>query len=735
MTLLSSRQAIGKVLLLASALIFAISSTQATTYYVANSGSDTTNAGTSPSSPWQTIAKVNTVMASLQAGDSVLLNRGDVFRDDYLRCLNEVKATTSTTTTTNPPACSGSASAQVTIGAYGSGSKPIIDGADILSLTWTLVQGTTWQATYTGAMPTKLYVDSATRERQQLIPVPNYVGAYASGTTYNFLDEVAVSTNYLIHGGALATTDTSTPADGTNVWTSQTNSGNSTNASQNFPTTNTGLQNVEAGVPAITTFQSGYGFPTFPGAWYVTGSTIYINLADGSNPNNHVISGTRRPYGILLSSVSYVTVQDIAIEHTQKSGLEDVTYSNTGRYSDQSTVSTYWTNEYNVFQRLHIWNYGDTVVDQYPMQGHFAHGEAGIMVSADGQYFPHLLRGIKIFNNKIGIVGSYFGMYGSATSYQAGIFATGIDGGGSANNLVIAGNYVSTVNGKGIIYSNQGLSGTLSATYPTLNNSGGRVSNNELTNNQGNIFFTSVDGGLADGNYIHESYGEGFQLGSSSTSAQGTSTIPTLGSQVISFNRIIHVWKSASQSNYNGIDCNSNTPGTDGVYELNNTVVDTWGALLTFENLATNASANPTYGCTRFHVHNNILSQNHLAFPAYTGSNTSNLLYYVGAQYAYGGMDFSKNFYTISSGQTTLAHSGTGGTSFSASTFLAGFPDTDSVIGTDEGFTNFSALDLSLRSNSPAVGTGVSGVDLGAIPYVATPLPPLRSVAVRGRTR
>ena len=708
---------------------------RATTYYVANAGSDTANNGMSPSTPWQTIAKVNTIMTSLQPGDSVLLNRGDVFRDDYIRCTNEVKDTASTTYTTNPLVCSGSSSAQVTIGSYGSGAKPIIDGADILSLTWTLVSGTTWQATYTGTMPTKLYVDSATRERQQLIPMPNYVGAYASGTTYNFLDEVAVSTNYLIHGGAAATTDTSTPTDGTNVWTSQTNGGNPTNASQNFPTTNTGLQNVEAGVPAITTFQSGYGFPTFPGAWYVTGSTIYINLADGSNPNNHVISGTRRPYGILLSSVSYVTVQDIAIEHTQKSGLEDITYSNTGRYSDQSTVSTYWTNEYNVFQRLHIWNYGDTVVDQYPMQGHFAHGEAGIMVSADGQYFPHLLRGIKILNNRIGIVDSYFGMYGNATLYQAGIFATGIDGGGSANNLVIAGNYVSTVNGKGIVYSTQGISGTVSATYPTLNNSGGRVSNNELTNNQGNIFFTSVDGGMADSNYIHESYGEGFQLGAASTSVLGTSTVPTLGSQVIAFNRIVHVWKSASQSNYNGIDCNSNSPGTDGVYELNNTIVDTWGAALTFENLATNASANPTYGCTRFHVHNNILSQNHLAFPQYSAYNTSNLLYYVAAQYAYGGMDFSNNYYTISSGQNTLAHSGTGGTSFTASTFLAGFPDTNSAIGTDAGFTNAAVMDLSLKPNSPAVGAGASGVDLGAMPYAAAALPPLHSVAVRGRTR
>ena len=87
------------------------------TFYVANSGSDSNN-GTSPATPWKTLAKLNA--AKMLPGNSAGLQCGSVFREDL--------------TLTQ----SGNASAPISYGSYGSctGSNlPLISGADMLS-TW-----------------------------------------------------------------------------------------------------------------------------------------------------------------------------------------------------------------------------------------------------------------------------------------------------------------------------------------------------------------------------------------------------------------------------------------------------------------------------------------------------------------------------------------------------------------------------------------------------------------------
>ena len=80
----------------------------AATYYVSNSGSDSAT-GTSISTPWRTIAKVNAATAE---GDTVFLNKGDVWAESLI-----------------VPA------ANVTVSSYGTGEKPIIFGSNILSTT------------------------------------------------------------------------------------------------------------------------------------------------------------------------------------------------------------------------------------------------------------------------------------------------------------------------------------------------------------------------------------------------------------------------------------------------------------------------------------------------------------------------------------------------------------------------------------------------------------------------
>lgn len=80
----------------------------AVTYYVSSSAGKDANDGRSPGSAWKTIGRVNS--APLGPGDSVLLKRGDLWRDQLIPV-------------------SGGPSGPVTYGAYGDGAKPRICGS------------------------------------------------------------------------------------------------------------------------------------------------------------------------------------------------------------------------------------------------------------------------------------------------------------------------------------------------------------------------------------------------------------------------------------------------------------------------------------------------------------------------------------------------------------------------------------------------------------------------------
>ncbi|CAM5465463.1 hypothetical protein [Leifsonia shinshuensis] len=101
--------AIGATLaVLGSLLISAPASATPTTYYVDSVGGSDTNAGTSSSTAWKSLGKVNAT--SLAAGDHVLLKAGDTWTDQYLDLTG-----------------SGTASAPIVIDSYGAGARPVID--------------------------------------------------------------------------------------------------------------------------------------------------------------------------------------------------------------------------------------------------------------------------------------------------------------------------------------------------------------------------------------------------------------------------------------------------------------------------------------------------------------------------------------------------------------------------------------------------------------------------------
>ncbi|HMG68949.1 MAG TPA: choice-of-anchor Q domain-containing protein, partial [Chitinophagaceae bacterium] len=108
----------------------------ATTYYVSLNGNDA-NSGTLMTSPWKTIAKIN--RSTFLPGDSILFRKGDTWREQL----------------TLPS--SGSLGNLITFGAYGSGAKPIINAADVMT-GWTNIGSNLWYIISPNVVPTRAMV-------------------------------------------------------------------------------------------------------------------------------------------------------------------------------------------------------------------------------------------------------------------------------------------------------------------------------------------------------------------------------------------------------------------------------------------------------------------------------------------------------------------------------------------------------------------------------------------------
>ncbi len=131
-----------KVFLILLVLAWPLSAWAGVTYYVSNAnpvGSDTNN-GTSTSTPWLTIAKVNS--STFNPGDSILFNGGCVWRE-----------------TLTPPS-PGTSGSPITFGAYGTGAAPIISGSVLLRSNWSQYSGHVWQVVAT-TQPAGVYFNGA----------------------------------------------------------------------------------------------------------------------------------------------------------------------------------------------------------------------------------------------------------------------------------------------------------------------------------------------------------------------------------------------------------------------------------------------------------------------------------------------------------------------------------------------------------------------------------------------
>lgn len=129
-------------------------------YFSSSSGDDsrTSAQAQNPATPWKSIDKLNAIFSSLQPGDEVLFKRGDVFYGTI-----HINA-------------SGAQGRPITIGAYGSGNKPII--TSLISLTnWTHVGNGVYESHHPalGSNVDVVLVDNEMRE----------MGRYPNSNTKN----------------------------------------------------------------------------------------------------------------------------------------------------------------------------------------------------------------------------------------------------------------------------------------------------------------------------------------------------------------------------------------------------------------------------------------------------------------------------------------------------------------------------------------------------------------------
>jgi len=448
------------------ALLLSCSPLWATTYYVDNCvtvGSDR-NKGTSTSTPWLTINKVNT--SKFNPGDSILFESTCTWREQL----------------TVPS--SGSAGSPITFGAYGTGAQPIISGANLFT-SWTLSSGSVYYTSYSTA-PNQVFEDgsrltqnttssaSLTAGQWYLDTVNKWIWVYltAGDDPSGHVMEASQRT-YAIYGNsvsyvtvsAIEATEANTHGIEFSLGTGILVTGISTVYNYGI-----GLQTVITNVITITQSTAAYN----------GGSGIYL-YAPGTSLVDHVVAHdnaqlTPQSYaaGINAGGVgnSGATTIQYCVTYNNGLAISGVNSSGAGIWLD--TANNYSVVQYNLaYNNYHggididADNYA-TVIYNLSYGNHSAGAMAtGIHIFADAQT---TMTGHQVYGNTV---------YGND---HMGMDVNGYTGGtsnGCTNNLIENNIVVGTTSGRNLSVTNgcQNTGGYGSGNVYTYNDFGNATSN------------------------------------------------------------------------------------------------------------------------------------------------------------------------------------------------------------------------------------------------------------------
>ncbi len=254
----------------------------ANTFYISSSTGSDTNNGTSPSTPWKTIAKVNT--QTFTPGASILFKSGDIW--------------TGETITVNS---SGNSTSPITYSSYGIGEKPVISGfTDVAS--WTNIGNNIWESTNV--------VSSLSTVNMVVINNTNTPMGRTPNTGYYY---------YQSHSGA--TSITSSDLTGTPNWTgAELAFNNTTYTTKRVPITNQSGGTLTFTQDPTDSLMQKDGLKFIiqkdirtldqQNEWYYNPTTKKLSVYSSSQPSNVKVSSVAK----LVTSISknYITFSDIS---------------------------------------------------------------------------------------------------------------------------------------------------------------------------------------------------------------------------------------------------------------------------------------------------------------------------------------------------------------------------------------------------------------------------------------
>jgi hypothetical protein len=256
-----------------------------------------------------------------------------------------------------------------------------------------------------------------------------------------------------------------------------------------------------------------------PGSLFSDGAFVYVHLLDGSNPVNHVveIAGARK-YGINLNNKAGTRIGGLEIIRAAKSGVVQ-----RSGFPSNITISN------NVF-----FNIGDTLGD----------ASAGPLSSNEGAIYDYTGFCSCTLVNWV-LAGNWIGEMDFAAA-DLDFNQAGIQLGASTSIKVIA-NKVATIHGAGIRLADSFGS---SCTFPT-------VSENELTNSEGNLWLYGCANATVTYNNAHDTFGNFLEIGNGNLAADVTNNAP-----YVAFNLFHDILPAYGNALFNGIDTNYSTNGT-----------------------------------------------------------------------------------------------------------------------------------------------------------------------------
>ncbi len=272
-------------------LLLASKPVQATTYYLDASGGNDQNAGIAPTLPWKTLAKINA--QKLHPGDSVLLKRGEIWREQ-LTILS-----------------GGAPGNPITIGSYGDGEvKPIISGANIINpALWTHYRGNIYVANVGSITPpNQLYVDGVYQELARY-PKNSYLLTTAESSEANVVvDSTLRLTGQQIVGSTIVARSASWASTAAPVTTYDANT-----------------HSISLGANTRYKMPKGYGYYfrnmlwmlNDPKEWIYDAAAgkVYLWLAGGDNPANHLVEMSARDYGLHVGGTGFVDIRDLTLAY------------------------------------------------------------------------------------------------------------------------------------------------------------------------------------------------------------------------------------------------------------------------------------------------------------------------------------------------------------------------------------------------------------------------------------